>query len=208
MGCEMSSTPCRQARSDSFCISSTGVYGDAEGQWVDEDWPCRPMSDAGRALLAAEEVLHRSAGPAGHHPSPGRALWAGTIAEHSGQSHLDVGRPAIGRCRRSMVNLIHVDDAAAVVLAAERPRPAAADLPRFRRPSDRPPHVSFLLWRNARACRRRDSTIRPRRHGPRRGGDKRVRNTRMLAELGVELAYPSYREGLAAAVGASDSGPL
>ena len=39
-------------------ISSTGVYGQDDGSWVDEDSPCRPTHDSGRALLAAEEVLH------------------------------------------------------------------------------------------------------------------------------------------------------
>jgi nucleoside-diphosphate-sugar epimerase len=34
----------------------------------------------------------------------------------------------------------------------------------------------------------------------RRGGDKRVSNARMLAELPMEFAYPTYREGLATAV--------
>ena len=38
-------------------ISSTGVYGDAGGEWVDEESECRPTHEAGRALLAAEEVL-------------------------------------------------------------------------------------------------------------------------------------------------------
>ena len=36
----------------------------------------------------------------------------------------------------------------------------------------------------------------------RRGGNKRVNNARMLAELRVQLAYPSYREGLAASLAA------
>ncbi len=32
------------------------------------------------------------------------------------------------------------------------------------------------------------------------GSSKRVRNTRMLNQLGVQLQFPSYREGLAAAL--------
>ncbi len=36
----------------------------------------------------------------------------------------------------------------------------------------------------------------------RASADKRVRNARMLAELGITLAYPSYREGLAAILAA------
>ena len=39
-------------------ISSTGVYGQNDGSWVDEDSPCRPTRDSGQVLLAAEQVLH------------------------------------------------------------------------------------------------------------------------------------------------------
>ena len=44
-------------------ISSTGVYAEQGGGWVDESSPCRPLSESGRALLAAEEALaaHRYA---------------------------------------------------------------------------------------------------------------------------------------------------
>jgi nucleoside-diphosphate-sugar epimerase len=38
-------------------ISSTGVYGDAGGEWLDEDSPCEPQREGGHACLAAEEVL-------------------------------------------------------------------------------------------------------------------------------------------------------
>ena len=35
-------------------ISTTGVYGDAAGEWVDESTPPAPARDGGRASLAAE----------------------------------------------------------------------------------------------------------------------------------------------------------
>ena len=38
-------------------ISSTGVYGDADGAIVDEDTPCRPRRSGGLACLAAECLL-------------------------------------------------------------------------------------------------------------------------------------------------------
>ena len=48
-------------------VSSTGVYGDAGGGWVDESTEPRPLAFTGRAMLAAEEVLR--GGPAGaDHP--------------------------------------------------------------------------------------------------------------------------------------------
>jgi len=41
-------------------ISTTGVYGDAGGDWVDEDTPSDPQRDGGRASLAAEQALAKS----------------------------------------------------------------------------------------------------------------------------------------------------
>lgn len=38
-------------------ISSTGVYGQQEGEWVDELSPTEPDSDSGEMLLQAEQVL-------------------------------------------------------------------------------------------------------------------------------------------------------
>src|SRR5262249_9677639 len=41
-------------------ISTTGVYGDAGGEWVDEDTPSNPLREGGRASLAAEQALAES----------------------------------------------------------------------------------------------------------------------------------------------------
>ena len=38
-------------------ISSTGVYGQTSGEWVDEESECRPTREGGRVCLAAEGVL-------------------------------------------------------------------------------------------------------------------------------------------------------
>src|SRR5262245_29040674 len=41
-------------------ISSTGVYGSAGGEWVDETTPPDPQRDGGKASLAAEQVLAKN----------------------------------------------------------------------------------------------------------------------------------------------------
>src|SRR4051794_29632590 len=41
-------------------ISSTGVYGQVAGDEVDEDSPCEPTREGGKASLAAERLLHES----------------------------------------------------------------------------------------------------------------------------------------------------
>ena len=40
-------------------ISSTGVFGQNEGQWVDEQSACEPVREGGRACLAAEQLLRQ-----------------------------------------------------------------------------------------------------------------------------------------------------
>jgi nucleoside-diphosphate-sugar epimerase len=181
-------------------ISTTGVYGDAEGEWVDEQTPCRPSREGGRASLAAEEVLRahrwqprsiilRLAGLYGPGRIPRRdALVAGE----------PIPAPAEG-----YLNLIHVDDAAAVVLAAEeRARPPQLYLVSDSQPGQRGDYYRELARLLGAPPPR---FVTPPADAPaslRAAADKRISNRRMLEDLGVRLTYPSFREGLAAIVAA------
>jgi nucleoside-diphosphate-sugar epimerase len=176
-------------------ISSTGVYGDSRGALVNEDTPCNPERAGGKACLAAEQrllagplarraVILRMAGIYG----PGRlpnleSLLAGDPIAAAGEAHL---------------NLIHVDDAVAAVLAAER---VDVRLPRTYLVSDGAPGLRRDFYAQ---CARLVGAPPPRFEAPAapqmsRGGaaDKRISNARMMAELGVVPRYGSYREGLA-----------
>jgi len=44
-------------------LSTTGVYGDAEGAWVDESWQCKPKSPRGLERLHAEQAWLQSGLP-------------------------------------------------------------------------------------------------------------------------------------------------
>jgi nucleoside-diphosphate-sugar epimerase len=182
-------------------ISSIGVYGDAAGQWVDEQTPCRPTSEGGQASLAAEELLRghplgnrsvilRLAGIYG----PGRIPRAETLL--AGQP---IDAPANG-----YLNLIHVDDAAAIVLLAE----AKAPLPRTYVVSDGQPvmrseyygELARLLGAPA------PQFVAPDPDSPaaqRAASNKRASSRRLVAELAPKLRYPSYRAGLAGIVAES-----
>ncbi|NUQ62267.1 MAG: SDR family oxidoreductase [Pirellulales bacterium] len=180
-------------------VSSTGVYGDSEGRLVDEDSPCRPARQSGRAILAAEGILRS-------HAMGSRAVvlrLAGIYGPGRIPRLADLrsGWP-LPISERAHLNLVHVDDAVAAVLAAE----SRGDLPALYNISDGHP------------CGRRDFYRRlaellglgePQFVEPlaeeavsERAGDKRVSNARMLSELHFALRYPSYREGLAAIVAA------
>ena len=97
-------------------VGSTGVYGQSRGEWVNELSPCDPTRAGGRACLAAEQQL--AAHPLGRRAiilrmaglyGPGRIPLA---AELRRAEPLAVPRDGY-------LNLIHIDDAAAVVLAAD-----------------------------------------------------------------------------------------
>ena len=181
-------------------ISSTGVYGQSHGEWVDELSPCEPHREGGRACLEAERTLAahrlgkrsivlRMAGLYG----PGRIPRA---------VELRAGDP-IAAPTEGVLNLIHVDDGASVVLAAN----LRAPLPRLYAVSDGHPVERRAYFEEL--ARLLDASA-PRFEPPpadapaamRAVADKRVKNARLLAELGVTLAYPSYRDGLAAIVAA------
>ena len=179
-------------------ISSTAVYGNAAGASVDEDTPCRPDRESGRIVLAAEGLLRA-------HPLGRRAVvlrLAGLYGPGRIPPVQDLisGRP-IPVAADAVVNLIHVDDAAEVVLAAETmAKPPVTYVVSDGHPVPRREfyrYLAKLLHLPPPAFVDPD----PGQGEPPRGsGNKRVSNARMLKELNVTLAYPSYREGLAATV--------
>jgi len=181
-------------------VSSTGVYAEQGGTWVDEHSPAGPLREAGRALLAAEEALaaHRF-GPVGIILRMAGIYGPGRLPR---RAELASGEPLpIGVGQR--VNLIHVDDAAAAVVAAEaHAQPPRTYIIADGNPVDRRAYFAEL----ARQLDLPPPSFRdplPGESTGRRGGDKRTSNARMLAELHLQLAYPTYREGLAASVRAS-----
>jgi len=178
-------------------ISSTGVYGDSAGEWVDEDTPCLPQREGGRACLAAEEVL--AAHPLGVSSVVLRLAGIYGPGRTPRKDLLLAGEP-IPAPADGYLNLIHVDDAAAVVLAAQR-----APTPRTYVVSDGHPaqrrEYYLELARLLKAPAPTFVDAPPSSPAAQRAAaDKRVSNARLLRELDVRLAYPSYREGLAAAL--------
>jgi nucleoside-diphosphate-sugar epimerase len=176
-------------------VSSTGVYAQNDGGWVDETSPCEPTREGGQACLEAEHVLVA-------HPVGQRAIvlrMAG-IYGPGRIPNLDAlrrGEP-IAAPPDGYLNLIHVDDAAAVVLAAE----TRASVPRLYLVSDGHPVLRREYYQEL--ARLAGAPV-PRFVPPGTGAhvasralsDKRVNNARLLRELQVEIRYQSYREGLA-----------
>jgi nucleoside-diphosphate-sugar epimerase len=181
-------------------ISTTGVYGDADGNWVDEDTPPDPQRDGGRASLAAEHALAESA-----FATRGIVLRLAGIYGPGRIPFLDklrAGEP-IPAVSEGHLNLIHVDDAAAVVVAAESTGSQLNGKRRIYCVSDGHPVERGEYYREvARLVGAPPPTfVTPELDSPRAAraaADRRVKNSRMLSELGIKLAYPDFRAGLAA----------
>ncbi|GAB4293175.1 MAG: SDR family oxidoreductase [Thiohalomonadaceae bacterium] len=182
-------------------ISTSGVYGDRDGAWVDEDTPPAPATDRARRRLDAETALRtwgRESGVkvnilrVGGIYGPGR--WP--------LERLQAGTPVLREEECGYTNRIHADDLAAICIAvAERggadriynvsdgsngtmtqyfyavadrfglPRPPALTLAQARQQLS-PAMLSYLTE------------------------SRRMDNRRLLHELGVTLRYPDLAAGL------------
>jgi len=183
-------------------ISTSGVYGDCGGAWVDEDRPLAPQTvralrrvDAERSLLAwgkqsgvAVAVLR----------VPG--IYA---AERLPLAQLKRASPVLRAEDDVYTNHIHADDLAGICLAALE-RGAAGrvynasddseikmgdyfDLVADRARLPRPPRIARAAAEAGAIAEGLLSFMRE---------SRRLTNTRMKAELGVRLRYPSVYEGV------------
>lgn len=182
-------------------ISTTGVYGDCDGAWVDETWPVRPGApralrrcDAERQLQqwclasGAELVILRVAGIYG----PGRLPLA----------RIRGGEPVVCMQDAPWSNRIHVDDLVDICIAAMERAPSVAIYnvcdghpstmtQYFCQVADavglpRPPQIP-LADAADRLSPGMLSYLRE---------SRRLSNRKLLDELGVVLRYPTLEEGL------------
>lgn len=178
-------------------LSTTAVYGDHDGGWVDEATPLTPATLRGQARVGAEAAwsalglpLHifRLAGIYG----PGRGPFE-KVRDGTARRIIKAGQ---------VFSRIHVDDIAQVLEASIRhPNPGAVynvcdDDPAP--PEDVIGHAADLLnlpLPPAIPYEQAEMTPMARSFY---AESKRVRNDRIKDELGVRLLYPTYRDGLAA----------
>ncbi|ANM32141.1 hypothetical protein ABI59_07775 [Acidobacteria bacterium Mor1] len=166
--------------------ASTAVYGQTDGEWVDEDSPTKPPRYNGRILLQAERLLEAapfttSSLRLGGIYGPGRTRLIDQVRR--GDASLDPGPP-------QFTNRIHRDDAAGALrhlLGVESP--ASVYLGVDSDPAARNEVTRFLAERLGVPCPAVADAP-----APRRAGSKRCRNTRLLRS-GYHFAYPSFREG-------------
>ena len=182
-------------------LSTTGVYGDRGGGWVDETTPPAPSTERGHRRLAAETAWRAFA------DELAVPLDVFRIAGIYGPGRNQLAALRAGRARRiekpgQLFSRIHVDDLVAALhaalvhpapgriynLADDAPAPPgevivhAAELLGV----DPPPPIPFETAELSPMARSFYAE------------SKRVSNRHIKEELGLQLSYPTYREGLAA----------
>ena len=178
-------------------LSTTAVYGDHAGAWVDEDTPLTPSTARGAARVQAEAgwqdlglPLHifRLAGIYG----PGRGPFE-KVRDGSARRILKPGQ---------VFSRVHVADIAQA-LAASMARPMPGSVWNLCDDDPAPPedvlsHAAALLGLpEPPAVDFAEAEMTPMARSF-YAENKRVRNGRIKRDLGLRLIYPSFREGLAA----------
>jgi nucleoside-diphosphate-sugar epimerase len=179
-------------------LSATGVYGDAQGDWVDEQSPLKPSTKRGQMRVDAEAEWQAI---------PDLPLHIFRLAGIYGPGRGPFAKVRAGTARRiikkgQVFSRIHVEDIAQV-LAASIAQPNIGGVYNLCDNDPAPPenviaHAAELLdlpLPPAADFETADMTPMARSFY---AESKRVRNDRIKDELGVKLLYPDYRSGLAA----------
>ena len=170
-----------------FFCSSSAVYHQNQGEWVDEQAPTLPTSFRGRLMLQAEAMVN-------NHSIPGTVVRL-TGIYGPGRNRL-IRSVMAGSCPRTPIytNRIHADDGAGFLVHL-------LDLPKtdslYLATDSKPALLSDVSGWIARQLQR--SGHQPLSHGPsqpspNRNGSKRCSNRRML-QTGYLLKYPHFKTG-------------
>jgi len=190
-------------------LSTTGVYGDRGGDWVDEDAPRRPSGARGQRRVTAEDAWLALDGAAG----PAHVF---RLAGIYGPGRGPLAAVRAGRARRivkpgQVFGRVHVDDIVQVLKASmARPAPGTA----YNVCDDEPAPPQDVI---AHACALLDVAPPPEIPFDEAGlsdmaqsfyrDNRRVSNRRIKEALGVSLRWPTYREGLKGLLRCGDSPP-
>lgn len=165
--------------------SSTGVYHQVSGEWVDENSPVEPSSYSGQTMLQAETLLEESSFSSccvrfGGIYGSGRDFLIRQVKEGKGGNN-------------DYTNRIHQDDAGRCLAFLIEQCLTGNSLPSLLLACDSEPSPSKQVRTYIAEQLSLDSaSLSSSESG--RGGNKRCANTRLL-DMGFTLQYPSYREG-------------
>lgn len=180
-------------------LSTTAVYGDHQGGWVDETTPLTPTTRRGNWRVAAEQAWTTLA------QENGLALHIFRLAGIYGPGRGPFAKVRAGTARQiikegQVFSRIHAEDIAQTLIASiNRPNPGAIynlcdDL--AAPPQDVLAYAAELLGKPIAAPEDFETADMSPMARSFYAESKRVRNDRIKDELGVKLAYPDYRIGL------------
>jgi len=198
--------------------SSTSVYGQADGSQVDEHSATAPPNETSQILLEAEEVLREAARSVRPSPrpspigleaesgalpltslpavilrvagiyGPGRGYWFHQYVR---------GEAVITDGGKRMLNMIHRDDVAGLIIAAlKRGQPGET----YNAVDDEPvAQIDFFRWLSQALGREMPPFATEAKQSARKRGfsDKRVSNVKLRTQLGYTFQYPTFRQGFA-----------
>jgi len=182
-------------------LSTTGVYGDRQGEWVDENSPLTPSTKRGEKRLKAETdwlALYESS----HLPVHLFRL-AGIYGSGSNQLEKVAAGTAKRRIKPGQVfSRIHVDDIAGIVIASmKKPNPGQAYNvcdDEAGPPQDVVTYAAHLLNMEPPPEVIFDPNDMTAMGLSFFAESKRVSNEKVKSELGYVFKFPTYREGLKA----------
>jgi nucleoside-diphosphate-sugar epimerase len=174
--------------------SSIGVYGQNEGEVIDEDSPVHSTRFQGQCLLEGEQLIHEA-------PCSSVVLRLGGIYGPGRHHLLDAVKAGSASCRphdATCLNLIHRDDAVAALMHLmdlEEPDPLYLVV------DDEPVERNALLqWLAEQLAVAKPPFVPPEPGAAQpRGKNRRCSNQR-LRQSGFSFRYPSYRQGYAALI--------
>lgn len=167
-------------------VSSTAVYGQTSGEWVDEQSPAEPSGFSGRRMREAEQLAENCGIPAtiirfGGIYGPGRTRMIDRVRQ---------GAPCVAEPPQH-TNRIHRDDCVGILAHLGRPEVAGG----IYLGVDHAPctQCELMDWLADQLSVPRPARVAGTAGGV-RGSNKRVKNERLRAS-GYSLLYPSYKEG-------------
>ena len=184
--------------------STTGVYGNCDGAWIDETRTTHPATDRARRRVHAEQSVRSFGLQSGVAVKVLRipGIYAPDREGGTPRGRLLKGLPVLRAQEDVFTNHIHADDLAQIVIAAMWGGRAqrvynACDFTEMRM-------GDYFDWaadwyglpRPARISRAQAQQCLPPLTLSFLGESRRLRNTRIVQELGVRLRYPTVREGL------------
>ncbi len=184
--------------------SSTAVYAQSDGEWVDESSPTEPTQFSGTLMLEAEGLLARAAGGGtavrlGGIYGPGRTRLIDNV--RTGRASIRAGAPR-------WTNRIHREDAAGALhhLLARALSNAPVDAVVIGVDDEPADEAEVLRWLATKLAVDPPAVAAEEARDLARTGrgatNKRCRNRR-LRESGYEFRYPTYREGYGALIDAA-----